>query len=169
MEKHGNGIGPTYHTEQNKLMRTIEIRKATTQDLPELVRLFNAYRIFYRKESDIEAAMLFLKERMTKSESVIFISLNENVITGFTQLYPLFSSTRMKRLWLLNDLFVDEKFRGKGISVALIDKTKEWCKQTDACGFMLETAKTNAIGNQLYQKTELELDTEHNVYNWEVK
>jgi GNAT superfamily N-acetyltransferase len=150
-------------------MKTIEIRNATTDHLSELARLFNAYRVFYKKESDMEAAKLFLKERMIRNESVIFVSLNDNTITGFTQLYPLFSSTRMKPLWLLTDLFVDGKFRGQGISVALIDRAKEWCKESGACGFMLETAKTNAIGNQLYQKTGLELDVEHNVYNWEVK
>src|SRR5690349_17530868 len=103
------------------IMKTTEIRNATTHDLVQLARLFNAYRVFYKKESDIEAATLFLKERMNKNESVIFVSLNNETITGFTQLYPLFSSTRMRRLWLLNDLFVEEKFRGQGISVALID------------------------------------------------
>jgi len=150
-------------------MKTIEIRNATTDHLSELARLFNAYRIFYKKESDIEAAKFFLKERMIRNESTIFISLNDDVITGFIQLYPLFSSTRMKRLWLLNDLFVDEKFRGQGISETLIDRAKEWCRESNACGFMLETAKTNAIGNRLYQKMGLELDVEHNVYNWEVE
>ncbi|HEY5825289.1 MAG TPA: GNAT family N-acetyltransferase [Cyclobacteriaceae bacterium] len=150
-------------------MKAIEIRNATTDNLSDLAGLFNAYRIFYKKESDIEGAKLFLKERIVRNESIIFISFSDDVITGFTQLYPLFSSTRMKKFWLLNDLFVDEKFRGQGISVALIDRAKELCRESDACGFMLETAKTNAIGNQLYQKTGLELDVEHNVYNWEVK
>ena len=56
----------------------------------------------------------------------------------------------MKRLWLLNDLFVVNNHRGKGISVALIDKAKEHCKQTRACGLILETAKDNKVGNNLY-------------------
>jgi GNAT superfamily N-acetyltransferase len=147
----------------------MEIRKATIDHLGELAVLFNEYRIFYKKESDIENAKQFLKERLTKNESEIFVSFSGTVLTGFTQLYPLFSSTRMKKFWLLNDLFVDEKFRGQGFSIALMDRAKEFCRQSDSCGFMLETAKTNVIGNQLYQKMGLVLDTEHNVYNWEVK
>jgi GNAT superfamily N-acetyltransferase len=147
----------------------MEVRKATIDHLDELAVLFNGYRIFYEKESDIENARQFLKERLTKNESEIFVSFGGTVMTGFTQLYPLFSSTRMKKFWLLNDLFVDEKFRGQGFSIALMDRAKEFCRQSGSCGFMLETAKTNVIGNQLYQKMGLVLDTEHNVYTWEVK
>ncbi|MEJ0054411.1 MAG: GNAT family N-acetyltransferase [Bacteroidota bacterium] len=146
----------------------MEIRKATINDLPGLAELFDGYRVFYKKPSDVESARQFLKERLIKNESEIFISFSGTTMTGFTQLYPLFSSTRLKRLWLLNDLFVDEKFRGQGFSMALIERTKVHCRETGACGFMLETAKTNDIGNQLYPKMGLELDRDHNVYSWDV-
>jgi GNAT superfamily N-acetyltransferase len=73
----------------------------------------------------------------------------------------------MEPMWLLNDLFVAENFRGKGISVQLIEAAKAHCKATKACGLLLETAKTNTIGNQLYPKTGFELDTDHNYYWWQ--
>lgn len=146
----------------------MEIRKSTIGDLNELTRLFTAYRAFYKKEPDIENAKEFLKDRITYNESEIFAAFSGNRMAGFVQLYPLFSSLRMKRFWLLNDLFVAEEFRGQGFSIALIERTKELCRQSDACGFMLETAKSNIIGNQLYQKMGLHLDKEYNVYNWEI-
>jgi GNAT superfamily N-acetyltransferase len=71
-------------------------------------------------------------------------------------------------MWLLNDLFVNPNFRGKGISVALIDEAKKLCTNTGSCGMLLETAKSNLIGNQLYLKTGFSLDTAHNYYEWEV-
>ena len=49
----------------------------------------------------------FLKERLENQDSEIFVAEENGILTGFTQLYPLFSSTRMKRYWLLNDLFVN--------------------------------------------------------------
>ncbi|HQX74498.1 MAG TPA: GNAT family N-acetyltransferase, partial [Chitinophagaceae bacterium] len=141
------------------------IREATINDINELAVLFDAYRNFYKKNADIEKAKMFLTARIENEESVIFVADdNENKLTGFVQLYPLFSSTRMQRLWLLNDLYVAENFRGKGISVALINKAKEHCKETGACGLMLETAKDNDIGNQLYPKTNFGLDNDHNYY-----
>ena len=73
----------------------------------------------------------------------------------------------MKKLWLLNDLYVEENYRGKGYSVALINKAKELCKETKACGLILETSKENTVGNKLYPKTGFSLDTEHNYYSWD--
>ena len=102
----------------------IEVKKATLDDLEELAPLFDGYRIFYEKSSDLEGANAFLKERIEKNESQVFIAYSDGLACGFVQLYPLFSSTRMQRLWLLNDLYVNPDFRGKGASIALIDRAK---------------------------------------------
>lgn len=148
----------------------MKIRRVTLSDLEELNELFDGYRVFYEKESDKERSRVFLQERIENNESVIYISRNEDgIATGFVQLYPLFSSTRMKRFWLLNDLYVDQAYRGKGFSKALIERSKELCRETDACGMMLETEKDNHIGNQLYPATGWVLDQEHNYYTWDVK
>ncbi|HTE29546.1 MAG TPA: GNAT family N-acetyltransferase [Chryseolinea sp.] len=146
----------------------MELRKATIDDMDELGDLFNKYRIFYGKESALSEAKEFLSERFIEHESEIFIAISGAVITGFVQLYPLFSSTRMKRLWLLNDLFVLEEYRGKGISKALIERVKEFCRETGACGFTLQTAKTNIVGNRLYERMGLVLDMEYNTYSWDL-
>jgi len=144
------------------------IRKAFPVDLPALSKLFDAYRVFYEKYSDLSGAEIFLKERLDKEDSAIFAAESTvGDLVGFTQLYPLFSSTRMQKLWLLNDLFINPDFRGKGISILLIEAAKTLCRETNSCGLVLETAKTNIIGNALYPKTGFQLDTEHNYYFWE--
>lgn len=148
----------------------MNILKATISDLEELNELFDGYRVFYEKKSDRERSKIFLKERIENDESVIYISRNrEGVATGFVQLYPVFSSTRMKRLWLLNDLYVDSDFRGQGFSKALIEKSKDLCIETGACSMMLETTKDNHIGNQLYPATGWQLDEDHNYYTWDAE
>lgn len=144
----------------------IMISTATIDDLEQLASLFDAYRVFYRKTSDLEAAKQFLGERIRRSESVIYIAYEDKKAVGFTQLYPLFSSTRMRRTWLLNDLYVDGAFRGRGISKMLIDAAKDLARNTQAAGVSLETEKSNNIGNQLYPSTGFELDEEHNYYFW---
>ncbi|RMZ59422.1 GNAT family N-acetyltransferase [Chryseobacterium nematophagum] len=142
------------------------IRKATLQDLPQLAELFDQYRIFYHKESDISAARNFLQQRIENKDSEIFVAEAEGVLVGFTQLYPIFSSTRMKRYWLLNDLYINDHYRGKGYSKDLIEKTKEMCKSTHACGILLETGKKNDIGNTLYPSCGFELYDSVNFYEW---
>ena len=48
--------------------------KATLTDLDELAELFNLYRVFYKKESNVAAGKAFLKERITQNESEIFVA-----------------------------------------------------------------------------------------------
>ena len=141
-------------------------RKATIQDLPQLAGLFDQYRVFYHKESDISAAENFLKQRIENKDSEIFVAESEGKLTGFVQLYPLFSSTRMKRYWLLNDLYVNENYRGKGFSKKLIEEAKQLAISTDASGILLETGKSNDIGNQLYPSCGFEIYDEVNFYEW---
>ena len=55
----------------------IQIKRAHQGHLNELVHLFDAYRMFYKKESNLEGAKHFLSERMQQKESVIFVALLE--------------------------------------------------------------------------------------------
>lgn len=145
-------------------MTTYKIKKAKVEDVPGLSVLFDQYRVYYQKESDIAGAVSFLTYRLTRNESVVFLCEKEGKLAGFVQLYPLFSSTRMQRLWLLNDLFVAPEFRGQGISKTLIEVCRTFAIETGACGLSLETEKTNSIANQLYLSTHWELDEDHNFY-----
>jgi len=146
----------------------IYIREFQSEDIDAVVNLFDAYRLFYKMDSNKVLAKKFLLERIANKESVIFVSENEvAVLTGFVQLYPIFSTTRLKRLWLLNDLFVDLAERGKGISKKLIQQAQKLCVETEGCGLILETAKSNVIGNLLYSATDFVLDENHNYYTWD--
>ncbi|WP_333596736.1 GNAT family N-acetyltransferase [Chryseobacterium flavum] len=142
------------------------IRKAGIADLPQLASLFDQYRIFYHKESDIPSAENFLRERIENKESEIFVTEENGELTGFVQLYPIFSSTKMQRYWLLNDLYVNITHRGKGYSRELIERSKELCRSSNACGILLETGKGNDIGNQLYPSCGFELYDSANFYEW---
>jgi len=144
----------------------MEIVQAELKDLDDVAALFEAYRVWYRMPSDLEGGKSFLAGRMIQKESIVYLAKAENgKAVGFTQCYPLFSSTSMKRLWLLNDLFVDAEYRGQGISKLLIGRVQELARQTNAAGVLLETEKTNDIGNQLYPRTGFHLE-ENNFYFW---
>ena len=142
------------------------IKKAQLEDLDEAAALFNPYRVFYRQEPDLAKAKSFLRERFLNNESDIFLAIADGKAVGFVQLYKLFHYTKLQKQWLLSDLFVHPDYRGKGLSVALIDRSKQWCAETDACGLLLETEKTNDIGNKLYPRCGFERDEMHNYYNW---
>lgn len=142
------------------------VRRATMADLEDLAVLFNGYREFYQQETDIDGAGQFLKARLEKQDSVIFVYEEDAMLVGFVQLFPLFSSVRMRPIWLLNDLFVGVSYRGKGISHELIHAAKDHARQTQTGGIMLETHRANEIGNRLYPTEGFQLIDNSNFYWW---
>lgn len=129
------------------------IRRVGHADLEAISVLFDAYRQFYGRDSDLAGAREFLEARMNNNESIIFMASNDDgAAVGFTQLYPIFSSVGMRRVWLLNDLFVAESARRSGVASQLIDATRELARSTDAAGLLLETQVENHRAQQLYEK-----------------
>ena len=119
------------------------IIQATIDHLNDLIPLFDAYRIFYRQNSNPKAAQDFLYKRLTKNDTIIYIAFTDKIAVGFAQLFPSFSSVSMQPLYILNDLFVDKEFRNQGIGVALLNKAKQLCKEQNYKGLSLQTERTN--------------------------
>lgn len=131
---------------------SITTRSASISDIEELVRLFDAYRVFYKKESDLPLARSFLEERFANDESKIFVATDSaGRFYGFTQLFPSFSSVSAMRLWVLNDLFVEKAARRKGVGRLLMDKAREFALETGAKGLVLETGESNTGAQALYE------------------
>ena len=138
---------------------------ATLDQIEDLVPLFDAYRVFYKQPSDLEAARTFLSERLYLGESMIFLAYHEGRPVGFTQLYPLFSSTSMKRIWLLNDLYVVPDLRGQRIGEQLIQRAADVMRSFGAVRLKLSTQTTNLSGQKLYERVGFVRDTEFYAYN----
>ena len=144
----------------------MHIRAIDLHDLDSLLPLFDAYRQFYRQESDLIGAKEFLYNRVVNNEAIVFGAFVDDQIVGFTLLYPLFSSVRMKPIFLLNDFFVHPDVRNKAIGKNLLYHVQEYAKSKKYAGVLLETEKTNDIGNHLYPAMGFQLESETNFYFW---
>lgn len=131
---------------------SVSVRQATIQDIEQLVPLFDGYREFYGKPSDPGLARAFLLERFRHHESVVFLATDpEGAGVGFTQLYPSFSSVRMARTYILNDLFVVPSVRRKGVAAQLLKQAAEYGRAAGAVRLSLSTAHANKAARQLYE------------------
>lgn len=133
-------------------MSKIEIKRIDQNEADLVVGLFNQYRIFYGKLSDLGMAKAFIDARLESSESVIFVALEENKPVAFTQLYPKYSSVRLVKNWILNDLFVDPEYRKKGIGEALIKTVMDFGRGQGSTFVQLETAVDNFTAQSLYEQ-----------------
>ena len=127
------------------------IRRATLADLDALAPLFDGYRRFYGQPGDLPRARDFLHARLAAGESVVLLAEHHGRGAGFVQLYPLFSSVRTARVWLLNDLFVAADARRHGLARALLDAAAGFARDDGAARIVLETAPDNAPANALYR------------------
>ncbi|HWA56124.1 MAG TPA: GNAT family N-acetyltransferase [Gemmatimonadales bacterium] len=139
-------------------MPALVVRPATPSDLDRLVPLFDGYRRFYEQPSDPALARDFLGERLERMDTVLFVAELDDRAVGFTHLFPIFSSTRCRRLWLLNDLFVAPEGRGQGVARALLRVAEQYARSTGACGLELATAHTNTPAQRLYESLGWQLD-----------
>ena len=130
----------------------ITVKRASLDDLQELAVLFDLYRVWYHQSSDIAAATQFLRQRMEKEESVIFIAINGQRLAGFTQLYPIFSSVSLQRAWLLNDLYVHAAVRKQGVAKKLLEAAKQFGTGAGAKWLLLQTGNDNITAQSVYEQ-----------------
>ena len=85
---------------------------------------------------------------------MIFVSAGDDgKLSGFVQLYPIFTSVGLKRLWLLNDLYVKEEHRKKGIASQVLEALELWAAEINYTYTVLETIKKQPEAIALYQKS----------------
>ena len=130
----------------------LDIKKVGKDDVSMVAILFDAYRVFYKQSSNLQAAFDFLEQRVDKNESTIFMATLQGEAVGFIQLYPIFSSVSLKPAWLLNDLFVAENARRQGVAEALLQQAKQFALETKAAYVMLQTSEDNYKAQSVYEK-----------------
>ena len=149
-------------------MEQICIRQAHYGDIDRVAVLFDSYRQFYVQKTNISAAAEFLRQRFEYGESVIFIAEQGEQAIGFVQLYPSFSSISMKRIYILNDLFVHPDARGRKIGGQLLSAAIEYAKSMKVARLVLSTAVSNVIAQGLYEGTGWVRDTEYYHYEYQL-
>ena len=132
--------------------RSFSIVHAGLGHLEAASLLFDQYRSFYGKPSNLNGAREFLRDRIANQESILFLAVAAEGALGFTQLYPSFSSVGMARGLILNDLFVSSTARRRGVALGLVSRAQAFAKSTGAAWLKLETAVSNTQAQALYRK-----------------
>ena len=88
---------------------------------------------------------------MQQQDAVILLAREGDRPLDYTQLFPSWSSVSMKRVWILNDLYVLPQARNRGIAKALMNAAKDLAIETNAVRIILATEVTNTVGQNLYE------------------
>eukprot|EP01114_Cavostelium_apophysatum_P003000 TRINITY_DN12709_c0_g1_i1.p1 TRINITY_DN12709_c0_g1~~TRINITY_DN12709_c0_g1_i1.p1 ORF type:complete len:181 (+),score=24.71 TRINITY_DN12709_c0_g1_i1:24-566(+) len=145
---------------------------ATSEHIALIVDLFDQYRQFCKQEHNLQACEDFITKRLHRKESVIFVvvemSDEEKVLrsVGFAQLFPYFTSSMLRRVLLLNDLFIDPSFRNRGIGEKLLSVCADFSRAVGCYKLTLMTVVENVGAQKLYEKFGFKIRSEF--YNYEL-
>ena len=144
----------------------MRIVQATLEHLDLLTPLFVKYREFYNELPYPESSRKFLEKRLRRKESVIYLALadDEDKLLGFCQLYPSFSSLSLKRVWILNDIYVAEDSRRMLVADHLMREAKKMAKETNAVRMRVSTSANNEAAQKTYESIGFRKDTEFESY-----
>jgi GNAT superfamily N-acetyltransferase len=146
-------------------MRHLTVRQAVLADLEALASLFDEYRRFQGQPGDLPAASAFLRSRFEHGESVLFIAFDADTPVGFAQLYPSFSSVSLARVFILNDLFVAEAGRRKGVASALLAALEAYAWTFGAARVTLNVARDNPTAQALYRSRGWTADQQFHMFH----
>ena len=132
---------------------TLTIDRACVRDVEDIAPLFDAYRRFYGRDRDLKLAEAFIRERLERSESIIFLARLDGRAVGYTQLYPSFTSGGAARIFILNDLYVTLDAEGQGVGTALVKTAEAFAQAEGAAGMRLFTEIDNRRAQALYRRS----------------
>jgi ribosomal protein S18 acetylase RimI-like enzyme len=145
----------------------MRIIKATLEHLDLLAPLFVKYREFYGELPFPDSSREFLEKRLSRDESVIYLALpidDDKKLLGFCQLYPSYSSLSLKRVWILNDIYVAEDARRQLVADHLMRTAKKMAKDTQAVRMRVSTSSNNEVAQKVYESIGFREDTQFKNY-----
>ncbi|HMQ68808.1 MAG TPA: GNAT family N-acetyltransferase [Ignavibacteria bacterium] len=113
----------------------IKIRKAKKKDSKKILKLIKELAIFEKLDfPDKNAAKRLIKDAFSKDPLFQLLAIEfENQIAGYVIYYYTYSSFLAKRSLYLEDIFISEDFRGKGIGRSVFKKLIKIAKKNE-CG-----------------------------------
>ena len=139
-----------------------EISHALDEELVGLLPLLAGYQRFYGAEPDDARNRIFFARFVSPSEDGALLQARDTETgapLGFATLYWTFSSTRAEEQVLMNDLFVADAARGRGVGRALIAAAARSARERVATRLVWSTAPDNATAQRLYDRTGAERST----------
>ncbi|HEY4778183.1 MAG TPA: GNAT family N-acetyltransferase [Solirubrobacterales bacterium] len=133
----------------------LQIAPVEDGEFERLLPLIAAYQRFYRVDDiDEERNRAFFHRFLTPSEDGMLLGARDGgELLGYACLYWHFSSLSARESVLMNDLFVTESARGRGVGRALIEASAEVTRERGAAHLEWATAPDNLTAQRLYDST----------------
>ncbi len=137
---------------------TITIREATEDDFAEIVGLFKEFAHFER----LDERMVNSADRMKTEQAYFncFVAVNsDDMIVGYATHFFAYFTWTGKSLYM-DDLYVREAFRGKGIGTMLLQKVIDYARNSGCHKLRWQVSHWNTPAICMYKGIGAEIDAQ---------
>lgn len=140
----------------------IKFELLTKETIPTVVNLMVDFYAIDGYPIDKETTTNLFFEFLNKPESgKCFIIKHNNKICGYTILVQFFSFEMTGNVLLLDELYIDSNFQGKGIGKKAMEFIKNYSKENNYKKIVLEVEPHNQRAIQLYEKEQFKKHKRH--------
>ncbi|MCD0487333.1 GNAT family N-acetyltransferase [Pedobacter sp. MC2016-14] len=131
----------------------LTIRTAHAQDCARVLELVNELAVYERAPEEVTVTLdEFIDAGFgTKPVWEAFVATDDEYIVGFALFYTRYSTWKGRRIYL-EDFYVTESYRGKGIGKILFEKVIEKTKELGFNGMTWQVLDWNAPALNFYSK-----------------
>jgi len=131
----------------------ITVRQIQVEDKSSWLELYHAYLKFYESEP-VESSTELLWNRLTKAKPEIqgLVAESNGEIVGIAHFHYQLSTWSDTSHCYLEDLYVSEDARGKGLATALIAEVKKLALERNCSELFWITKESNHVARKLYDK-----------------
>jgi GNAT superfamily N-acetyltransferase len=131
----------------------VKIRKAIKEDCPSMMELIHELAVYEKAPDEVTVDFGHFVESGFGKNPVwwAFVAEVENKIVGFALYYIRYSTWKGQRMYL-EDILVNEPWRGKGIGKLLFDQLIKEAKEKQLSGMMWQVLEWNEPAINFYKK-----------------
>ena len=139
----------------------IRIRKATKEDCPRILELVKELAVYEKAPKEVTVTLEHFQQSGFGYKPVwwAFVAEVDGSIEGFALFYIRFSTWKGQRMYL-EDLYVTNEMRGKGLGKLLFDKLIMEAKKRKLNGIMWQVLEWNDTAINFYKKYNAGFDPE---------
>ncbi|MBL1408915.1 GNAT family N-acetyltransferase [Sphingobacterium faecale] len=139
----------------------IVIRSARQEDCPAMMALIQELAIFEKAPDAVTVSMEEFEESGFGLSPVwwAFVAVDGLEVIGMSLFYIRYSTWKGRRLYL-EDLIINEPYRGRGVGKMLLDRTIAYAKEQGYSGMMWQVLDWNTPAIKFYESYRATLDGE---------
>ena len=135
------------------MIMNIKLIKADQNDIPVITSMMQEFYRLYDYSFNQRAVTNAIKELMkSKSQGIIWLIEQEGKVAGYLILTIGFSLEYYGRDAFIDEFFIKENFRNKGIGNYVLKAVDKEARKFDLKALHLEVERSNQAGKKLYLK-----------------